>query len=263
LIPTVLFSFQFILNARHYDGDLQVCQINVNFTNPSSTPAAPQIVNNRRSAPLSPISSPYTPRSQRVRSRRRVILESPRPRRNRVQPRHFDSSPNLDEPRRCERRGHDAEMYPTVRRDFIDEYGHSHAICNRCRQLMEIERVVKDLSSFSLPDEVNDDNDGNGRSTSMWGFDAPLWNLNASSQLDFSKSELWTDRTQRLVDGFRSDLEVCQLRICQKCNRILPEFFSSDSAEQECHLCKNTEFSRFGADNNMDPGEVFNIEIGY
>ena len=101
-------------------------------------------------------------------------------------------------------------MYPTGRRDFIDEHGHSHAICNQCRDLMEIERVVRNLPSFSLPDEVNDDNDENGR-TSVWGLDAPLWNLNAFSQLDFSKSELWNDRTQRLVDDFRSDLATSAL----------------------------------------------------
>src|SRR5579859_2226939 len=238
------------------------CQINIHFTNPSSPPAAPQTVNNRRPAPISPVSSPYTPRSRRVRSHRRLIPESPRPRRNRIQPRHFDSSPDLDEPRRCERRGHNAEMYPTVRRDFVDEHGHSHAICNQCRDLMEIERVVRNLSSFSLPDEVNDDNDGNGR-TSAWGLDAPLWSLNASSQLDFSLSELWNDRTQRLADGFRSDLDLRRLRICQKCNRTQSDFFSSDSIEQECGLCKNTPIPRFGANNNMDPGEVFNLEGRY
>jgi hypothetical protein len=128
---------------------------------------------------------------------------------------------------------------------------------------MEMEHVVRDLSSFSLPDEVNDDNDGNGR-TPVWGLDAPLWNLNASSQLDFLKSELWNDRTQRLVDGFRSSLDLCRLQICQKCNRTQPDFFSLDSAESaehECGLCKNMPIPRFRADNNMDPGEVFNIEI--
>jgi hypothetical protein len=147
-----------------------------------------------------------------------------------------------------------------VRWDFIDEHGHSHAICNRCRDLMEMEHVVRNLSSFSLPDEVNDDNDGNGR-TLVWGLDTPLWNLNASSQLDFSKSELWDDRTQRLVNGFRSSLDLYRLWICQKCNRTQPDFFSLDSAEHECGLCNNTPIPRFGDDNNMDPGEVFNIEI--
>lgn len=159
------------------------CQINIHFTDPFSPPAAPQTVNlNRRPAPISPVLSPYTPRSRRVRSRHRLIPESPRPRRvNRIQPRHFDSSPDLDEPRRCERRGHDAEMYPTVRRYFINEHGRSHAICNQCRHLMKMERVVRNLSSFSLPDEVNDENDGNGRT--------PMWGLDASSQLGFSKSK--------------------------------------------------------------------------
>src|SRR5579859_1771566 len=157
------------------------CQINVYPTNPSSPPAVPQIVNNRRPAPVSPVLSPYTPRSQRVRSRRRVIIESPRPRRNRTHRRHFDSSPDLDEPQRCERRGHDAEMYPTIRQDFIDELGCPHAICNRCRDLIEMERIVRNLSSFSLPDEVNDDSDGNGRTS--------VWHLDEASQLDFSRSE--------------------------------------------------------------------------
>jgi hypothetical protein len=173
------------------------CQNNIHVTNPFLPPAAPQTVNlNRCPAPISPVLSPYTLRSQQIRSHRRVILESPHPRcMNRIQPRHFDSSPDLDEPQRCERWGHDAEIYPTVRRDFIDEHGHSHTICNRCHDLIEMEHVVRNLSSFLLPDEVNDDNDGNGCAP-VWGLDAPLWNLNASSQLDFSKSELWDDRTQ-------------------------------------------------------------------
>ena len=236
------------------------CQIEIYSINRSSAPDLPQTVGNRCPAPLSPVSSPYTPRSRRVRSRRRVIESPRRPQRNRIQRRHFDSSPDLDEPRRCERRGHDAEMYPTVRRDFIDERGHTHATCNRCRDLIEMERIASNLSNFSFPDEVNDDNDGDGR-TSVRGLDAPLWCLDASSQLDFSKSELWDDRTQRLVDGFRSSLDLCRLRICQKCNRTQPDFFSLDSAELECGLCKNTPMPRVGADNNMDPGEVFNIEM--
>ena len=161
------------------------CQIDVHFPNPFSPPAAPQTVNNRRPAPVSPVSSPYTPRSQRVRSRRRVI-ESPWPQHNRTRCRHFDSSPNLDEPGRCERRDHDAEKYPTVRQDFIDERGHIHATCNRCYDLVEMERIARNLSSFSPPDdEVNDDNGRNGP--------PPVWRLDAPSfQLDFSKSELIT-----------------------------------------------------------------------
>ena len=118
---------------------------------------------------------------------------------------------------------------------------------------------MRNLSSFSLPDEVNDDSDGNGH-TSVWRLDAPLWRLDESSQLDFSRSELWNYTTQRLVDSFRSNLDLCRLRICQKCNRTQPDFFSSDTAEQECGLCINKPIARFGPENNMDPGEVSNIE---
>jgi hypothetical protein len=54
-----------------------------------------------------------------------------RPSRIRIRPRHFDSSPDLDVSRRCEKRAH----FPLkMVRDFIDPQGKMHAICNECRQ---------------------------------------------------------------------------------------------------------------------------------
>ena len=252
----VILFHSYLMTGQRID-TCRFCQVNVsNPIHRSSPPEVLRTVSNRRPAPVSPVSSPnYTPRSQRVRSRRRII-RSPRPQRNRAPPRHFDSSPDLDEPRRCERRDHDAERFPTVRRDFIDEHGRIYTICNRCRDVVEMQRIARDLSSFSVlsDDEVNDDNDRNGP--------LPVWRLNLpSSQLDFSKSELWNDRTQRIVNGFRSNLDLCRLWICTTCNRFQPDrLFSSDNIERECGLCKDKPTPRFGSANNMDPGEVSNIE---
>ena len=64
----------------------------------------------------------------------------------------------------------------------MDEHGHTHGTCNRCRDLIEMERIARNLSDFSFADEVNDENDGNGR-TSVWGLDVLLWGLDTSSQL--------------------------------------------------------------------------------
>ena len=51
--------------------------------------------------------------------------------RKRTRPRHFDSSPDLDVPRGCEKTVH----FPSrTLRDFIDSQGRQHATCNECRQ---------------------------------------------------------------------------------------------------------------------------------
>jgi hypothetical protein len=54
-----------------------------------------------------------------------------RPLRTRTRPRHFDSSPDLDVSRRCEKTVH--VPLKTIR-DFIDPQGRQHAICNECRR---------------------------------------------------------------------------------------------------------------------------------
>jgi len=95
-------------------------------------------VGHRRPAPVSPTRSSFTPRSRRAQPRPRItppsspVMRSPpaRPQRNRRRPRHFDSSPDLDVPRRCERRNH-IPFKPM--RDFMDTAGRLHAVCNECR----------------------------------------------------------------------------------------------------------------------------------
>jgi len=76
----------------------------------------------RTTTPL--ISSPQVSPSSTI--NRRV-----RPSRRRTRPRHFDSSPDLDVPRGCEKTLH----FPSkTLRDFIDSQVRQHATCNECRQ---------------------------------------------------------------------------------------------------------------------------------
>ena len=94
-------------------------------------------VGNRRTLPVSPARSSFTPRSQRAQPRRRItppsspITHSPpaRPQRNRRRPRHFDSSPDLDAPRRCETGNH---IPLKSIRDFMDTAGRLHPACDEC-----------------------------------------------------------------------------------------------------------------------------------
>lgn len=69
--------------------------------------------------------------------RRRLSQEPqrvpPHPRRATRRPRHHDSSPEMDQPMRCEREARFPDHEITVLRDFIDENGRRRAICNYCR----------------------------------------------------------------------------------------------------------------------------------
>ena len=95
-------------------------------------------VGSRRTIPVSPIRSSFTPRSRRAQPRPRItppsspITHNPptRPQRNRRRPRHFDSSPDLDAPRRCET---DSHIPLKSIHDFMDTTGKLHPACNECR----------------------------------------------------------------------------------------------------------------------------------
>jgi len=70
--------------------------------------------------------------------RRRLLsepqLDPPRPRHVTRRPRHYDSSPEMDQPHRCERAGRVPDHEITVLRDFIDENGRQRAVHNYCRR---------------------------------------------------------------------------------------------------------------------------------
>ena len=88
-------------------------------------------IGSRRPAPVSPSNTSFTPRSRRAQPRPRItppssptLLSPPaRPRRVRTRPRHFDSSPDLDIPRRCEKANH---VPLKAAHDFIDAGGRMH-----------------------------------------------------------------------------------------------------------------------------------------
>jgi len=89
----------------------------------------------------------------RSQQRRRIspcVTRPRRPLRIRRRPRHFDSSPDLDLPRRCEGTDH----FPSkMVRDFVDPHGRMHAICNECRGNCARARVHSILPLSSEEDE--------------------------------------------------------------------------------------------------------------
>ena len=176
LIQTVQHLLSCFLDSnwmsRSMDGNLWLCQINVDKPiHPVSS-----VVNNWRSAPISPIRSSYTPRS---RSRTRIV--SPHPRRICVTPWHFDSSPDLDEAKRCKRRVHDPLK---AAQDFIDNRGKPHAIYNECRELDEIRYIFPQLSGFSMDDEEDNENDSRDGDNISIHIPPLRWRLNLGLQLD-------------------------------------------------------------------------------
>jgi|SRR5579859_3361687 len=114
-------------------------------------------VGNRRPPPVSPTNTLFTPRSRRAQPRPRITppssptpLNPPaRPRRIRTRPRHFDSSPDLDLPRRCEKAIH---VPAKAARDFIDARGIMRPICNDCRQDIRQRRRSLTVSTDSSTD---------------------------------------------------------------------------------------------------------------
>jgi hypothetical protein len=93
-------------------------------------------------APISPSRTSFTPRSRRAQPRPRITppssptpLSPPvHPRRVRRRPRHFDSSPDLNLPRRCEK-AHHVPLKPA--HEFIVDRGRIHPICNECRERIQ------------------------------------------------------------------------------------------------------------------------------
>jgi len=117
-------------------------------------------IGSRRSAPLSPSHTSFTPRSRRAQPRPRItppssptLLSPPaRPRRVRTRPRHFDSSPDLDIPRRCEKANH---VPLKAAHDFIDAGGRMHPICNECRESIQHRRRSSAISNGSSSESEN------------------------------------------------------------------------------------------------------------
>jgi len=90
-----------------------------------------------------------------------------------------------------------------------------------------------------------------------WRLDQPSPH-NSEPLIDFSKPELWNERTQQIVDEFRVKLENFRLHICPTCSRF--QSFNRHTTSEECGHCasqrRKGKISRFGAANDMDPGKV-------
>lgn len=109
------------------------------------------------------------------------------------------------------------------------------------------------------------DSDQNGRASSSLSMPAvlnpplpaPLPPVNPDL-VDFTSSDLWNDATQNVVNDFRVNLQQWTVSFCPTCLRIHP--FSQSRQVAECGHCKAQRMkglpSRFGAENDMDPGLV-------
>lgn len=92
------------------------------------------------------------------RLRRRLVQEPLpeiplRPRRVIRRPRHYDSSPEMDQPVRCSREPRVPDHEITVLRDFIDENGRRRVMCNYCRRRNQLpDRRNQVLQPQRVPD---------------------------------------------------------------------------------------------------------------
>jgi len=236
-----------------------------------------------------------TPSSQRARPRPRILSPTPRrntinrphvqitsptpvhPQRSaaaRAPPRHFNSSPDLDVGYRCEKTEHNP-LKP--KHDFIDEHGRMHPVCNECRQ-SDPQRLLNEIS----------DNESNDSSTSSASSPLPAGTrgrfrlsgrllappprfpslspvpLNQmpvrpnQSVVDFALPHMWSDSVERVVSKFRDTLQQIVYSACPTCLRF--HQFSQPWQVNHCAHCKKQRRlgrkSRFGGDNDMDPGPV-------
>ena len=132
-----------------------------------------QVGQRRPPPPRTPNRQGLTPSSQHAQSRRRIAPpDSPtpsnppaRPVRTRTRPRHFDSSPDMEAERRCERMRHEPMK---KRRDFIDGNGRMHAVCNECREAIAARRIQNhNLDGDHTSSEGSNSRSGGGQLPDM------------------------------------------------------------------------------------------------
>jgi hypothetical protein len=233
-----------------------------------------------------------TPSSQRAQPRRRILSPTPRrnttnhyadeipsptptrPQRARTRPRHFDSSPDLDTVYRCEKADHNP---PKSRREFIDERGRMHPVCNECRE--SIAQRLLHNSQGELSDDESDSASSSTSSPAPSGFTHRFRLLRQSSappprfpslsltppsnrgEVNFALPRMWGDVVETVVSKFRDTLQEVVYSVCPTCLRF--HSFSQPRQVHECGHCKNQRRfgrkSRLGGDNDMDPGEVYSL----
>lgn len=73
---------------------------------------------------------------------------------------------------------------------------------------------------------------------------------------DLNSPNIWDEHCQRAVNQFREELQQWHCIPCEVCNRILPFYRKTRRDLHRCSHCVNATPSKFGAENDMDPGTV-------
>ena len=81
--------------------------------------------------------------------------------------------------------------------------------------------------------------------------------------LDINTPNLWSNKIQSVVNKFRTKLQKWTTAFCPVCSRIFSFYRKKNSAM--CGHCqeaaKNGKVSKFGAQNDMDPGPVPFVKV--
>ena len=84
-----------------------------------------------------------------------------------------------------------------------------------------------------------------------------------AESLDINTPNLWSDNIQSVVDNFRTKLQQWTTVFCPVCSRIFSFYRKKNNAM--CGHCreaaKNGKVSKFGAQNDMDPGPVPLVKV--
>jgi hypothetical protein len=82
--------------------------------------------------------------------------------------------------------------------------------------------------------------------------------LSPQSDVLLESPSIWTDTIQTMVDSFRGKLKQWRIQYCAVCSRMY--LFNRLNKPEICSHCaqqaRNGKVSKFGGENDMDPGIV-------
>jgi hypothetical protein len=86
---------------------------------------------------------------------------------------------------------------------------------------------------------------------------------NLEESLDINTPNLWPNNIQSVVNKFRRKLQQWTTAFCPVCSRIFSFYRKKNSAMcgHCCEAAKNGKVSKFGAQNDMDPGPVPLVKV--
>ena len=74
---------------------------------------------------------------------------------------------------------------------------------------------------------------------------------------DLNSANIWSVEAQQQLDAFRTELSSWHYGPCEVCNRFLPFYQKNRREHTKCSHCRSAVVSKFGPENDMDPGPVY------